>query len=74
MAQSTEPAFFRTSAFFTGARIEENPDPQAHPNDRYTLQILGAPGERIDVVGSRKGLLHFAGSLSDLVHDMTKEA
>jgi hypothetical protein len=70
MPTNTKPAF-RVGAFFAGARIEENPD--AHPNDRYTLQILGAYGEHIDVVGTRKELLRFAGSLSDLVHDMTKE-
>jgi hypothetical protein len=72
MPKTTEPAF-QVGAFFAGARIVEHPD-AAHPNDRYTLQILGAYGEHIDVVGSRKELLRFAGSLSDLVHDMTKEA
>lgn len=72
MAKTTEPTF-RVGAFHAGARIERNPDPKAHPNDRYTLQILGAYGEHIDIVGNRAELLRFAGSLSDLVHDMTKE-
>ena len=35
-------AAFRVNAHFAGARVERNPDPKAHPNDRYRERLTEA--------------------------------